>query len=163
MEIMCREGSLFLMEMMCREDCARGTHVDENIPTVHASSSINHSPSNIKDTNQGPLTRSRAKKLQEQVNSFLTDYNLNTSKNAILPKCSILMLLRYAHEDMEDTMLQNGSVGKLARTEDRTQEKVTWTEDRTPEGKVARTDDQTPDGKVTRTEERTSERNSHNF
>jgi len=121
------------MEMMCREDCARGTHVDENIPTVHASSSINHSPSNIKDTNQGPLTRSRAKKLQEQVNSFLTDYNLNTSKNAILPKCSILILLKYAHEDMEDMVLQNGSVRKVAWTDDQTQEKVARPNDRTPE------------------------------
>jgi len=65
--------------------------VDEDIPTIHASSSINHPLSNIKDTNQGPLTRSHAKKLQEQVNSFLTDYNFNTSKNVILPKCSILM------------------------------------------------------------------------
>ena len=41
------------------------------------------------------------------------------------------MLLRYAHEDMEDTVLQNGSVRKVARTDDQT------------EGKVARTDDQT--------------------
>ena len=75
---------------------------------------------NIKNTNQGPLTRSRAKKLQVQVNSFLTDYNFIISKNVILPKCSILMLLRYAHEDMEDTVLQNGSVGKVARMDDRT-------------------------------------------
>jgi hypothetical protein len=93
---------------------------DEDIPTVHASSSISRSPSNIKDTNQGPLTRSRAKKLQEQVNSFLTDYNFNTSKNVILPKYSILMLLRYAHKGMEDTVLQNGSVRKVARTDDQT-------------------------------------------
>ena len=38
---------------------------DEDIPTIHASSSINHPLSNIKDTNQGLLTRSRAKKLQQ--------------------------------------------------------------------------------------------------
>jgi hypothetical protein len=93
---------------------------DEDIPTVHGSSSISHPPSNIKDTNQGPLTRSRAKKLQEQVNSFLTNYNFNTSKNDILPKCSILMLLSYAHEGMEDMVLQNGSVRKVARMDDRT-------------------------------------------
>jgi hypothetical protein len=42
---------------------------DEDMPIMHASSST-------KDTNQGPLTRSHAKKLQEQVNSFLIDYNL---------------------------------------------------------------------------------------
>jgi hypothetical protein len=92
---------------------------------VHASSSINHPPSNIKETNPRPLTRSRAKKLLEQVNSFLTDYNFNISKNVILPRCSTLMLLRYAHEDMEDTVLQNGSVGKVAWADDWTQGKVT--------------------------------------
>jgi hypothetical protein len=116
---------------------------DEDIPTVHASSSINHPPSNIKDANQGPLTRSRAKKLQEQVNLFLTDYNFNISKNVILPKCSTLMLLRYAHKDMEDTVLQNGSVGKVVRTDDRTQGKVTQADDQISKGKVAWMDDQT--------------------
>ena len=62
-----------------------------------------------------------------QVNSFLTDYNFNTTKNVILPKCSILMLLRYAHENMEDTwpkdqdtVLQNGSIRKVAWTYDQT-------------------------------------------
>jgi hypothetical protein len=98
---------------------------DEDISTVHASSSINHPPSNIKDINLGPLIRSHAKKLQEQINSFLTDYNFNISKNVILPKCSTLMLLRYAHEDMGDTVLQNGSIGKVARADNRTQGKVT--------------------------------------
>jgi hypothetical protein len=36
------------------------------------------------------------------------------------------MLLRYAQEDMEDTVLQNGSIGKVAWEDDRTQGKVTW-------------------------------------
>jgi hypothetical protein len=54
------------------------------------------------------------------VNSFLTDYNFNTSKNVILPKSFILMLLRYAHEDMEDTLQQNGSVKKVAQKDDQT-------------------------------------------
>jgi hypothetical protein len=76
--------------------------VDEGIPTIHASSSINRPLPNIKDTNQGPLTRGRAKKLQELVNLFLTDFNFITSKNVILPKCSILILLKFTHEDMED-------------------------------------------------------------
>ena len=60
---------------------------DEDIPAVHVSSSP-------KDTNQGPLTRSHAKKLQEQVNSFLTECNFNTYENVILPKCSTLIVLR---------------------------------------------------------------------
>jgi hypothetical protein len=50
---------------------------EEDIPTVHATSSL-------KDTNQGSLTRSCAKKTTEQVNLFLTDYNFNTFENVIL-------------------------------------------------------------------------------
>ena len=36
---------------------------DEDISTVHDTSNVKNSPSNINDTNQGPLTRRRAKKL----------------------------------------------------------------------------------------------------
>jgi hypothetical protein len=68
----------------------------KDITAMHASSSL-------KDTNQEPLTRSRAKKLQEQVNSFLIDCNFNTYENVILPKCPILMMLRFTHEDLEGT------------------------------------------------------------
>ena len=96
---------------------------DEDIPAVHVSSSP-------KDTNQGPLTRSHAKKLQEQVNSFLTECNFNTYENVILPKCHILMMLRFTHEDVEgtwpkdqDTVLQNSSIRKVTRTDDRTRKK----------------------------------------
>jgi hypothetical protein len=42
---------------------------------------VNHSPSNLKDTIQGPHTRSHANKLQEQVKSFLLDFNYNISEN----------------------------------------------------------------------------------
>ena len=72
---------------------------DEDIPTVHDTSNVNNSSSNIKDTNQGPLTRHRAMKLQEQVNSFLTDCAFMTSKDVILPKCSTLVVLRCTHEE----------------------------------------------------------------
>jgi len=67
---------------------------DEDIPTEHDTSNVKNSTSNIKDTNQGPLTRRRAKKLQEQMNSFLTDYAFMTSKDVILPKCSTLVVIR---------------------------------------------------------------------
>ena len=72
---------------------------DEDIPTVHDISNVKNSPSNIKNTNQGPLTRCRAKKLQEQVNSFLTYCAFITSKDVILPKCSTLVVLRCTHEE----------------------------------------------------------------
>jgi hypothetical protein len=44
---------------------------DEDIPAMHTNSSP-------KDTNQGPLTRSRAKKLQDHMNSFRTNCDFNT-------------------------------------------------------------------------------------
>ena len=72
---------------------------DEDIPTEHDTSNVKNSPSNIKDANQGPLTRRRAKKLQEQVNLFLTDCAFMTSKDVILPKYSTLVVLRCTHEE----------------------------------------------------------------
>ena len=72
---------------------------DEDIPTEHDTSNVKNAPSNIKDTNQGPLTRRRAKKLQEQVNLFLTDCAFMTSKDVILPKYSTLVVLRCTHEE----------------------------------------------------------------
>jgi len=60
---------------------------DEDIPAMRARSSPNA-------THKGLLTRSRAKKLQEQVNSFFSDCNFHTSKNVILSKCSTLVILR---------------------------------------------------------------------
>jgi len=71
--------------------------VDEDTRNVHATSNVKHSSSNIKDVYLVPLTRSRAKKLQEQVNSSQTDYALMTSKNVILPKCSTFVVLRCTH------------------------------------------------------------------
>jgi hypothetical protein len=50
---------------------------DKDIPTMHAS--CIHDPT-------------------MQVNSFLIDFNFNISKNVILPKCSISMLLRFTQE-----------------------------------------------------------------
>ena len=92
----------------------------ENISTIHASSSVNHSQSNIKDTYQGPFPQTHAKKLQEQVNSFLTNFNFNTSKNVILPKCTTLIVLRYIqkeeaesdHEDRTATVKKRTSTKK---------------------------------------------------
>jgi hypothetical protein len=81
---------------------------DEDISAIRASSSDNHSPSNMNITNPGPLTRSRAKKLQEQVNSFLIDLNSNTCENVILPKSATLVVLRKIHEEEEESDHQLG-------------------------------------------------------
>ena len=47
---------------------------------------------------EGPITQSRAKKLQQEVNSLLTEFGSNINKNFILPKCATYVLLRVTHE-----------------------------------------------------------------
>jgi hypothetical protein len=71
---------------------------DEDTLAMHACLSPNA-------TNQGPHIGSHAKKLQEQVNSFLIDCNFHTSVNVILPKCSTLVVLRNIFEEEEQTLL----------------------------------------------------------
>jgi hypothetical protein len=47
---------------------------------------------------EGPVTRSRAKKLQQEVHAFLSELNFNIDENVILPKSCILLLLRFRQE-----------------------------------------------------------------
>jgi hypothetical protein len=47
---------------------------------------------------EGPVTRSRAKKLQQEVHAFLSELNFNIDENVILPKSCILLLLRFTEE-----------------------------------------------------------------
>ena len=53
--------------------------------------------------NIGPITRSRAKKLQQEVNALLCEIHFNISKNYILPKSCILLLLSFTKEDDKNT------------------------------------------------------------
>ncbi len=46
---------------------------------------------------QGPITRRRAKKLQQEINSLLAETYFNIDENYILPKSSTLLLLRFTH------------------------------------------------------------------
>jgi hypothetical protein len=50
------------------------------------------------DIYEGPVTRSCAKKLQQEVHAFLSELNFNTDENIILPKSCILLLLRFTQE-----------------------------------------------------------------
>ena len=49
--------------------------------------------------NIGPITRSRAKKLQQEVNALLSKIHFNINENYILPKSCTLVLLRFTKED----------------------------------------------------------------
>ena len=49
--------------------------------------------------NIGPIKRSRAKKLQQEVNALLSEIHFNINENYILPKSCTLVLLRFTKED----------------------------------------------------------------
>ena len=51
----------------------------------------------------GPIMRSRAKKLQQEVNALLCEIHFNINENYILPKSCTLLLLRFTKEDGKNT------------------------------------------------------------
>jgi hypothetical protein len=51
----------------------------------------------------GPITRSRAKKLQQEVHALLSENHFNVNENYILPKSCTLLLLRCTTEDDKKT------------------------------------------------------------
>ena len=68
---------------------------------------VNHGMKHKQDTTshgpatpmQGPITHSRAKKLQQQVNSFLNKFNSTSNENFILHKFSTLLLIRFTQKE----------------------------------------------------------------
>ena len=53
---------------------------------------------------KGPVTRSRAKLLQKEVNSLLAEINFDIFENVILPKCSTLVVLRHTNKEEDVTL-----------------------------------------------------------
>ena len=51
----------------------------------------------------GPITCSRAKILQQEVNALLYEIQFNINENYILPKSCMLLLLRFTKEDGKNT------------------------------------------------------------
>ena len=85
------------------------TICDESISTNHAPYHVNQ-PHDVEDVTQareqvniGPITRSRAKKLQQEVNALLCEIHFNINENYILPKSCTLLLLRFTKEDDKNT------------------------------------------------------------
>nr|CAD40257.1 OSJNBb0002N06.3 [Oryza sativa Japonica Group] len=58
----------------------------------------------------GPITRNRARKIQQEVNSLFTQLNPNFSENFILPKCSTFVLLRFTPEEIITMPMKMGYV-----------------------------------------------------
>jgi len=76
---------------------------DEDIPSSpHSSSSSNKASTkpqveaSTKKTYLGPMTRSRTKQIQQEVNALLTDPNVHIDEDFILPKSCVLLLLRFS-------------------------------------------------------------------
>jgi hypothetical protein len=67
---------------------------DEDIPTP--------TPAAAKDTSNdvriGPMTRARAKLLEQQVNSLLAEPDIFINENFILPKLMYLCMIRFTEE-----------------------------------------------------------------
>ena len=59
----------------------------------------------------GPITHSRAKKIQEEVHALLCEFQLNINENFILPKLCVLTLLRFTQKDDKDTSSINQREG----------------------------------------------------
>jgi hypothetical protein len=55
----------------------------------------------------GPITRSRAKKLQQEVHALLYEFQLNTNENFMLPKSYMLILLRFTKEEGQNISRAN--------------------------------------------------------
>jgi hypothetical protein len=75
---------------------------DANIPSIHTIQPMNQKQDTSSNMNHGPFTRSRAKKLQQQVTTLLAEFDNNIIENVVLPKCSILVIIRFKHQGYED-------------------------------------------------------------
>ena len=82
-----------------------GRTCDEAISTNHASYHVNkaHDVEDVtqarEQVNIGPITRSRAKKLQQEVNALLSKIHFNINENYIQSKSCTLVFLMFTKED----------------------------------------------------------------
>jgi hypothetical protein len=62
----------------------------------------------------GPITHSRATKIQQEVHTLLYEFQFNTNDNFMLPKSCMLILLRYVEENHQDEG-HKAKIGKSSR------------------------------------------------
>jgi mRNA deadenylase 3'-5' endonuclease subunit Ccr4 len=68
----------------------------------------------------GPITRSRAKKLQQEVHALLCEIHFNINENYILPKCCTLIVLRYIEEEKDESDPEERTSASSRRSQKRT-------------------------------------------
>jgi hypothetical protein len=71
-------------------------------PPRHTTSSQVQPTSSPTQVFDGPITRSRAKKLQQEVHALLYEFQLNTNENFMLPKSCMFILLRFTKEERKN-------------------------------------------------------------
>jgi diphthamide biosynthesis methyltransferase len=55
----------------------------------------------------GPITRSRAKKIQQEKHTLIYEFQLNTNENFMLPKSCMLILLRFTKKEGQNISRAN--------------------------------------------------------
>jgi hypothetical protein len=86
-----------------------GPPTDADIPPIHMTQQMNQEQDTSSNLNQETLTRSHAKKLQQQVTSLLAEFDNNITENIILPKSSILVIIRFKHQGYDDPQEVEGA------------------------------------------------------
>jgi len=68
----------------------------------------------------GPITHSRAKKLQQEVHALLCEIHFNINENYILPKYCTLIVLRYIKEEKDESNPEERTSASSRRSKKRT-------------------------------------------
>jgi len=71
----------------------------------------------------GPITRSRAKKLQQEVHALLCEIYFNINESYILPKYYTLIVHRYIEEEKDESDLKEQTNASLRRQTSKTDQK----------------------------------------
>jgi hypothetical protein len=76
-------------------------------PPSHTTSTQVQPTSSPTQVFDGPITRSRAKKLQQEVHALLYEFQLNTNENFMLPKSCMLILFSFTKEEWQNISRAN--------------------------------------------------------
>jgi len=88
-------------------------------PSQATPTSVSPTPIQAQAIN-GPITHSRASKLQQEVHALLYEIHFNTSENYILPKCCTLIVLRYIEEEKVESDREERTSASPRRSEKQT-------------------------------------------
>jgi hypothetical protein len=87
------------MAMDVRKKNDTTTPLSNMLPSPSKATSTQVQPTSSPADFDGPITRSRAKKLQQEVLALLYKFQLNTNENFMLPKSCMLIFLRFKKEE----------------------------------------------------------------